>query len=130
MGISTRAEGEINVTPFLDILLVLLVIFMASIQARRTLDVQLPIPTSNPCVANCETIVLEVLSRDTMALNQARFGLPELATRIGAAFAGRPNSVLFVKGAEGVQYQDVITAMDVARGAGARVLAIAPKALQ
>ena len=127
---ATRAQADINVTPFLDILLVLLVIFLASIQAQRTLDVQLPVPASAACAVNCEAIVLEVLPRGTLAINQARFELPELAMRVHAAFDGRPNSVLFVKGVAGVQYQDVITAMDVARGAGVKVLAIAPKALR
>jgi biopolymer transport protein ExbD len=130
MRADNRVQAAINVTPFLDILLVLLVVFLASIQARRTLDVQLPLPSSDACTMNCEAIVLEVLPRGTLALNQARFSLSELARRVHAAFDGRPNSVLFVKGGEGVQYQDVITVMDIARGAGVKVLAIAPKALR
>jgi biopolymer transport protein ExbD len=125
----TDVRNQINVTPFLDILLVLLVIFLASLQARRTIDAQLPVPTSTACTADCEAIVLEVLAPDELALNQTRFRSNELAARIHAAFDGRPNSVLFVKGAEGVRYQEVITAMDISRGAGVKVLAIAPKAL-
>jgi len=124
-----RVETEINVTPFLDILLVLLVIFLASLQARRTMDAQLPVPTSTACAENCEAIVLEVLPRGEVALNQTHFALAELPARMHAAFNGRPTSVLFVKGGSEVRYQEVVTAMDIARGAGVKVLAIAPKAL-
>ena len=125
----TDVRNEINVTPFLDILLVLLVIFLASLQARRTLDVSLPTPATEACATTCESIVLEVLPRGELALNQARFPAHELSARIHAAFDGRPQSVLFVKGAAGTSYQDVISAMDASRGAGVKVLAIAPKEL-
>ena len=122
--------NEINVTPFLDVLLVLLVIFLASVQARRTLDVILPVPSESACTTDCESIVLEVLPEGRFALNQARFAASDLSGRIRSAFDGRPNSVLFVKGHPAVRYQDVVTAIDVARGAGVQVLAIAPKQLR
>lgn len=125
-----HANAEINVTPFLDILLVLLVIFLASVNARRTIDVQLPVPSSAACTEDCEAIVLEVLPGGSYALNQRPFGGAELLPRLRDAFAGRPRSVLFVKGQSGVTYQDVLSAMDVARGAGVEVLAIAPKGLR
>ena len=121
---------DINVTPFLDVLLVLIVIFLSTIQAQRIMEAVLPVPSSEPCVSGCESIILEVLPDGQYALNRARFGRMDLARRLHMAFDGRPTSVLFVKGHAGVQYQDVITAMDEARGAGVRVLAIAPKQTQ
>jgi biopolymer transport protein TolR len=120
-------NNEINVTPFLDVLLVLLVIFLASVQARRALDVVLPVPSSAECTTDCDAIVLEVRANGLYALNRAEFTGSELLSRVRQAFAGRPTSVLFVKGEPRVRYQDVITAMDVARGAGVKVLAIAPQ---
>ncbi len=119
--------NEINVTPFLDILLVLLVIFLASIQARRALDVQLPESSTSDCSDSCEAIVLEVLPNGVYALNRAQFAHDELPRRLQGAFAGRPTSILFVKGDPAVRYQEVVTAIDVARGAGVKAVAIAPK---
>lgn len=120
-------KSEINVTPFLDVLLVLLVIFMAAMQAQRLLWAQLPLTDAQGCNDACESIVLEVLPGSMFALNTVRFGKEELAARLRAAYAGRPSSVLFVKGDPTVSYQDVVSALDEARGAGVQVLAIAPR---
>jgi biopolymer transport protein TolR len=119
-------NNEMNVTPFLDVLLVLMVIFLSTIQAQRLLEAQLPVPSRREC-PGCETIVLEVQPSGEYALNQAAFPRTELASRLHAAFDGRPTSVLFVKADSGVRYQDVVTAMDGARGAGVKVLAIATR---
>ena len=121
---------DMNVTPLLDVLLVLLVIFLASIQAMKVLEAQLPLPSKQDCTTACETIVLEVLPNHQFALNTATFGGPELRARLRAAFDGRPTSVLFVKAGTGVIYQDVLSAMDEARGVGVKVLAIATKQLK
>ena len=126
----TEYTREINVTPFLDVLLVLIVIFLATVQAQKIVEAQLPIPSKGVCSRNCEAIVLEVFPGGRYALNRASFGRSELSPRLHAAFVGRPTSVLFVKGSAGVMYQDVITAMDEARGAGVKVLAIATKDLK
>jgi len=120
-------NNEINVTPFLDVLLVLLVIFLASMQARRTMDVQLPVPAKQACETACESIVLEVLPNARFALNRVQFGREELRGRVAQAFNGRPESILFVKGDPAVKYQDVVAAMDVARGVGVKVIGVAPK---
>jgi biopolymer transport protein TolR len=123
-------NNEINVTPFLDVLLVLLVIFLASMQARRTMDVQLPVPAKQDCEGACESIVLEVLPNGRFALNREQFGASELRARISGAFNGRPESILFVKGDPAVKYQDIVAAMDAAKGAGVKVLGITPKVTQ
>jgi biopolymer transport protein TolR len=122
-----KLTNEINVTPFLDVLLVLLVIFLASLQARKTLDVTLPQPSTSDCSQACESIVLEVLPNGVFALNRAQFARADLLPRVQRAFAGRPASILFVKGDPSVRYQEVVSAIDVARGAGVKVVAIAPK---
>jgi biopolymer transport protein ExbD len=123
-------NSEINVTPFLDVLLVMLVIFMASVQAQRLLWAQVPPSSDQECVASCESIVLEVLPGGTFRLNKAQISREQLRSRLLDAFAGRPTSVLFVKGDSTVSYQEVVTAFDEARGVGVRVLAIAPKGMR
>jgi biopolymer transport protein TolR len=126
----TALNNDINVTPFLDVLLVLLVIFLAGLQARRTMDVQLPVPARQSCEATCESIVLEVLPNGRFALNREQFGGGELRGRVARAFDGRPESILFVKGDPTVKYQDVVAAMDVAKGVGVKVLGITPKSMK
>jgi biopolymer transport protein ExbD len=119
-------NSEINVTPFLDVLLVLLVIFMATVQAQRVMWAQSPAPSDQECAGSCETIVLEVLPRGAFLLNKVYVGREDLRARLRGAFAGRPTSVLFIAGDPAATYQEVVTAFDEARGAGVQVLAIAP----
>lgn len=121
-------EEEINVTPFLDVLLVLLVMFMIALQSTRKMEVVLPEPSRSSCEVGCESIVLEVLLNREYALNRTRFDAPQLSARLRSAFAGRPMSILFVKADPRVRYQEVVWAMDAAKGAGVRVLAIDPEA--
>ena len=119
-----RPQGEMNVTPMLDVLLVLLVIFMLmAMRVRQTIDAQLPAPCLGACGGDTP-IVLEVLPGPTYRLNRAPVPAADLARRLSALYAGRPEKVLQVAGRPGVTYQQVIAAMDVARGAGVRVIGL------
>ena len=121
--------NDINVTPMIDVLLVLLIVFMLAVQARKAIDVQLPVPQP-PC-AGCarddDNIVLDLRADGRLELNRAAVPRAELAETLRRTYAGRPSKVLFVKGDSAVKYQDVIWAMDVARGAGVKVLGAVPK---
>jgi biopolymer transport protein ExbD len=80
-----------------------------------------------PCTGACEagpTIVLEVLPGPAYRVNRAPVAVDELARRLEAIYAGRPEKVLQVAGHPGVSYQQVIAAMDAARGAGVRVISL------
>jgi biopolymer transport protein ExbD len=123
-----RVNGQMNVTPMLDVMLVLLVIFMVvALGERRTIDAQLPLPCSGSCEGDTR-IVLEVLPGPTYRLNQSPVPPSALAQRLEEVYAGRPDRTLQVAG-HGVSYQQVISAMDVARGAGVRVIGLmAPEA--
>jgi biopolymer transport protein ExbD len=121
---STRPVGEMNATPMLDVLLVLLIIFMyMAMQMRQAMDAQLPAPCIGACDAG-PAIVLEVLPGPTYRVNRAPVAAHDLARRLTEIYAGRPDKVLQVGGHPGVSYQQVIAAMDVARGAGVRVIAL------
>jgi biopolymer transport protein TolR len=125
-----RPHGEMNVTPMLDVLLVLLVIFMVlAMRSRHTIDAQLPVPCAAPCDGGDAPLVLEVRPGPTYRLNREPVPAARLAERLAAVFGGRPDAVLHVAGGEGVTYQQVIAAMDVARGAGVRVIGLAPRTL-
>ena len=119
------AQHELNVTPMLDVLLVLLVIFMAAaVGVHHTMDATLPVPCAVMCNPGSDPIVLEVLPGSRFLLNKYELRANELAARIRAVYERRPEKILHVTGTKGVTYEEVVCAMDVAKGAGVRVISI------
>ena len=133
MGSGNATEGltnEINVTPMIDVLLVLLIIFMMVIpMSRKAIDLQLPDPTPDDTNQGPppSQIVLEVLPGDVFKVNSQQIPKNELQKRLKEIYDPRPDKIIFVKGDPAVKYSDVITAMDIARGAGVKVIAATPK---
>jgi biopolymer transport protein ExbD len=123
-------ENEINVTPMIDVLLVLLIIFMAALPAmRKAIDVQLPDPnpTVAPANAKSDQIVLEVNPGGKFFINSQEVAKEQLSERIRSIYDGRPDKIIFVKGNPQSKYGDIIEAMDVARGAGVVIIGVPPK---
>jgi len=111
-------HAEPNVTPFLDVLLVLLIIFMyLCMNQQKAIMAQLPDPNGRVS-DTAPSIVLEVRPNATYAINTQSVAGPQLAARLRAIYDGRPTKTIIVRGAPGVSYQDVITAVDIAKGAG------------
>jgi biopolymer transport protein ExbD len=123
--------NDINVTPMIDVLLVLLIIFMMIIPiSRKAIDTQLPDPNPAPPSAAPppSQIVLEVLPGDVYSVNKENIPKAQLGTRLKAIYDPRPEKIIFIKGDPKVKYSDVIYAMDAARGAGVKVIGVPPKA--
>ena len=132
MSMSTGGGGltnEPNVTPMIDVLLVLLIIFMLVVpMSRKAIDLQLPDPTEQPQSSNPPPqIVLEVFPGQKYSVNKEPLTQATLPKRLKEIYDGRPEKIIFVKGDPKVKYADVIFAMDVARGAGVKVIGVSPK---
>jgi len=122
--------NEINVTPMIDVLLVLLIIFMMVIpMSRKAIDLQLPDPTpdNTPSGPPPSQIVLEVLPGNTYKINTQPVAKADLAKRLKEIYDPRPDKIIFIKGDPTVKYSDVISAMDIARGSGVKIIATTPK---
>ena len=121
-----RLTAEINVTPFLDVLLVLIITFMASVTARRALDVQLPTPCGPSCTGNAP-MMITLRADGTFLLDGQAVAHDALDRTLRSAYLQRPGRGVAIAAFPGVTYQSVVSAMDVARSAGASSIAIAPR---
>jgi biopolymer transport protein TolR len=129
-GSGAGLSNDINVTPMIDVLLVLLIIFMAVLPSmRKAIDVSLPDPNPTVAPANSKSdqIVLEVNPGGKYLITSLAVNRQQLPDTLRAIFAPRNEKIMFVKGSPDVKYADVIDAMDVARGAGVVVLGVPPK---
>lgn len=132
-GGSSAAPGTVsaepNVIPMIDIMLVMLIIFMVSQPlSRMALDIQVPpqeTAAARPAAASNQ-IVLELTAEGGYAINTQPVPKDQLDTQIHAIFDNRPAKLMFVKSAPARKYQEVIDAMDIARGAGVQVIGFTP----
>ncbi len=128
-GSAGGLNSDPNVTPMIDVLMVLLIIFMIIVpSSRKAIDVQLPDPNPQPSTAtNSSQIVLSVHPGGQYEINKEPATSATLASRLKQIYDPRPDKIIFIKGDPNVTYQDIIHAMDVARGAGVKVIGFTPK---
>ena len=130
VGNKKGARGEINVTPLIDVVLVLLIIFMVltpSTLKHLTATVPKKADDSTPQPPGETPIMVEYTAKRELSLNGEAVAVEELGTKLGERLRGDNSKVVFFTADDDAPYGEVIHLMDLARGSGARTLAVITK---
>jgi len=118
-----QPRSEINVTPFVDVMLVLLIIFMVTAPLmHQGIDVDLPDTTTQQLRMKDEPLILTVDKAGAYHLGRREIAEVELGEKLTAIFEGRDSKEIFLRADENVAYRYVVKALAAAREAGATKL--------
>jgi biopolymer transport protein TolR len=131
-GAKPQASADMNVTPLIDVLLVLLIIFMATLPlTQKGQDANLP-PEQNAAGAKPDPsqVVVEYTADRQLSVNHQPVGIAELEGKLAGLFESRRDKTLFIIGAPTVRYGEIVAIIDAATGAGVNKVGIVTESMR
>jgi len=121
VGGKKGAMANINITPYIDILLVLLIIFMVIVPVRQ-MDLEVKIPQPSPpdvkVQPDASVIVVDVGEFASIEINHQQVTISQLGGRLQEIYSARANKNMFIRAVPKLPYGDVVKVIDIAKGAG------------